>query len=381
MAVYSWRRRPTRHFGEVWVPFAQVDLQGPDGRFQAFAVQVDSGATVSLLRRSVADLLGIDLESGRRVDLTGIGGGRTTAYVHDLPTRIEEKWPPIEVPFAIATVESTPNLLGRLGVFDQLQVDFDVSLRQTTLSAPWLDEADRRVWNFLFEVETSILKRLPGSDLSEPLRKAANKMISRASLLLASAAGLVKLHRHYSAPLLIRALFEVAAQFEYMMQDSETRARQYLDFEHVTRYLRERAFLTKANGPIGDMLRRSPQRKEGEKKVEAEFEKVRPRFLNKKGKIWKNWHGLQFRQLVGRLQSSGVDWQTEYELWWKDFSAWAHADPFGEDRPQRGLADKGSDVLLQCYPYYSRMLLKISEKLILTNEQYQFLKEAARGLA
>ena len=63
MAVYSWRRRLTKHFGEVWVPFAQIEIQGSEDHFQAFAMQIDSGATVSLLRRSVAALLGIVLEA------------------------------------------------------------------------------------------------------------------------------------------------------------------------------------------------------------------------------------------------------------------------------------------------------------------------------
>ncbi len=57
MPVYSWRRRPTKHFGDVWVPYAEVEIQKTDKQFQAFALQVDSGAVVSLLRRSVADVL------------------------------------------------------------------------------------------------------------------------------------------------------------------------------------------------------------------------------------------------------------------------------------------------------------------------------------
>ena len=43
MPVYSWRRRPTKHFGEVCVPYAEVELKQADGRFQAFALQIDSG--------------------------------------------------------------------------------------------------------------------------------------------------------------------------------------------------------------------------------------------------------------------------------------------------------------------------------------------------
>ncbi len=138
MPVYSWRRRPTKHFGEVWVPYAEVELKQADGHFQAFALQIDSGAVVSLLRRSVAGVLGIDLESGRRIDLASVGGGRTNAYVHEIPSRFGDGIE-VTVPYAIAEIENVPNLLGRRVVFDELQVDFDPSLKETRIVAPWLE--------------------------------------------------------------------------------------------------------------------------------------------------------------------------------------------------------------------------------------------------
>lgn len=60
MAVYKWRLRHTEHFGDVWFPIAHVELWSRDHGFEAFAFQVDSGAIVSLLRRSAA---------ARKVDL------------------------------------------------------------------------------------------------------------------------------------------------------------------------------------------------------------------------------------------------------------------------------------------------------------------------
>ena len=50
MALYKWRRRQTRFFGETWVPVAQIELRSNSGAFQAIALQVDSGAVVSILR-------------------------------------------------------------------------------------------------------------------------------------------------------------------------------------------------------------------------------------------------------------------------------------------------------------------------------------------
>lgn len=124
MAVYKWSRRSSRHFGEIWIPLAYVELRKADGAFQAVAMQFDSGAVVSLLRRSAADLLGLDYKAGRKVSLGSVGGSSTVAYVHDVTTRFD-KATELAVPFAIVETESVPNLLGRLGVFDRFQVDFD----------------------------------------------------------------------------------------------------------------------------------------------------------------------------------------------------------------------------------------------------------------
>lgn len=76
MSFHKWRRLPTKHFGEVWVPLAHIQLQANDGKLHALALQIDSGAVVSLLSRSVADLLKLDLESGDRVELSSVGAPR-----------------------------------------------------------------------------------------------------------------------------------------------------------------------------------------------------------------------------------------------------------------------------------------------------------------
>lgn len=223
MVLHKWSRRRTRHFGEVWVPLAHIELRLSDSNFQAFVVQIDSGAVVSLLRRSVADLLGMELESGRRVELGGVGGARTVAYVHELFTRFSETIA-FPVPYAIAHTESVPNLLGRLGVFDRLQIDFDASVRETGFAAPWLNDEERDIWRFVLDTAKHIEQRWEQLDLGEPARRAIAHFYNHASRLVAAVTGLVKLHRTHEGPILVRAMFEVAAQFEYMMQDPEERA-------------------------------------------------------------------------------------------------------------------------------------------------------------
>lgn len=133
MAAFSWQIRPTVHFGQVWVPILPISLQAIDGSFQTIALQYDTGAVVSLLRCSIATLLGIDRLSGRPIELTSVGGASTAAHVHHIMTKFEGLAPQA-VPYAIADNENVPNLLGRLGIFDTLHVAFDPSRRETVIT-------------------------------------------------------------------------------------------------------------------------------------------------------------------------------------------------------------------------------------------------------
>jgi hypothetical protein len=114
MPVFAWRNEPTRHFGEQPVPFASVGIKDPNERWRTFSLIVDSGAVVSLLCRSVGDLLHIPIESGQRVTVTGVGRRENEVFVHKLVARIGEG-PELPTRFA---------------------VDFDPSRRETRFSVP-----------------------------------------------------------------------------------------------------------------------------------------------------------------------------------------------------------------------------------------------------
>ncbi|MCG3130959.1 MAG: hypothetical protein FLDDKLPJ_01733 [Phycisphaerae bacterium] len=135
MAVFKWDHLSTRHFGEVWSTFASLELRAVSGRFYTFTARVDTGAVVSLLRRSCAAILGLELTSGKRVDMSGVGSGSIFAYLHEIPLRFDGG---VVFPtsFAIAEVEDVPNLLGRHGVMDRYQMTFDPVRRETAIKLP-----------------------------------------------------------------------------------------------------------------------------------------------------------------------------------------------------------------------------------------------------
>ncbi len=134
MAEFAWRRRMTPHFGEQWVPFAELNVKSTAGRWRTFSVPVDSGAVISLMPRSAAELLGIQPNVGESIELTGVGGATRRYFVHRFETRIGDH-PQFEMRIAVADSENVPPLLGRLDVLDRFQIEFDPLLAHTRISA------------------------------------------------------------------------------------------------------------------------------------------------------------------------------------------------------------------------------------------------------
>ncbi|GMU81762.1 MAG: hypothetical protein AMXMBFR47_16330 [Planctomycetota bacterium] len=132
MATFPWHKSKTDlFFGDTWVPLVKLRLLSGDGFARSIWFLVDTGAPISLARRSVAELLGIQLAAGVRQKLRGVGGGVTTTFVHPVRFELDRRAWTIDIAFADS--DSVPNLLGRHGVFDQLSFRLDARKKQTTL--------------------------------------------------------------------------------------------------------------------------------------------------------------------------------------------------------------------------------------------------------
>ena len=132
MATFAWRVRETEHFGQQWYPFAEVKLFTVRQRWRPFAFQIDTGAVITVLRRSAAEHLGLLLTGGVPIKLGGVGGPPRLYYVHRLTARIAER-AHFELRVAIADSEGVPNLLGRLDFFDRFRMEFDPATHRTSL--------------------------------------------------------------------------------------------------------------------------------------------------------------------------------------------------------------------------------------------------------
>ena len=74
---------------EQWYPVIDVAIRGK-ARQRSFKALIDSGASFSVFRPEVADLLGINIDKGRQIYLEGIGG-RILGYFHECKMSIDNK--------------------------------------------------------------------------------------------------------------------------------------------------------------------------------------------------------------------------------------------------------------------------------------------------
>lgn len=131
-------RVPYREFREkdgtklYWILFnvqlAQLKPGSPQTR-NAECV-IDSGATTCLFDSTLADALGLDLKSGVRQRMTGIGG-QEEIWLHDVMLHIPGG--PVQITACFKENLGIGGLLGLNGFFEHFVITFDPALKVCTL--------------------------------------------------------------------------------------------------------------------------------------------------------------------------------------------------------------------------------------------------------
>ena len=104
-----------------YFPVINVVLQGPK-RTEIFTALIDSGASFSVFRPEVAEVLGIQIEKGKQIYLEGIGG-RILGYIHEVNLAIGKKFFKCKIVFSKELTISF-NLLGRNNFFKPFIISF-----------------------------------------------------------------------------------------------------------------------------------------------------------------------------------------------------------------------------------------------------------------
>mgnify|MGYP002154995958 CR=1 FL=1 len=108
-------------FGEVLIPVAKIFLRGREEI--GVDVIVDSGAVISIFPRSLCDLIGLVFEDGKRASVRSATGEEIRIRIHRVGIRVGNFV--FDARVAFSEVENIPYVLGRLDVFDEVEVRFE----------------------------------------------------------------------------------------------------------------------------------------------------------------------------------------------------------------------------------------------------------------
>ena len=99
--------------------------------YEEWRFVLDSGADFTLVPRSAAELLGVDLSGARKMTARGIEGSGVSAQLAEITLRIGDV--EFGVPCLFSSNENTPYLLGRMGLFSRFNITFDNRRRKIVL--------------------------------------------------------------------------------------------------------------------------------------------------------------------------------------------------------------------------------------------------------
>ena len=102
------------------------------GKKREFVALVDSGASISVFRGEIAEILAIPIENGEETFLGGVGG-RIKGYIHRVKVEIAGKRFVCPIVFSYEYLVSV-NLLGRQEFFKKFRIIFEEQKRRIILN-------------------------------------------------------------------------------------------------------------------------------------------------------------------------------------------------------------------------------------------------------
>jgi len=113
-----------------YFPVVELVISFKD-KFIRTSALIDSGATTSIFRSDIAEQLGMKIEQGKEVYLSGVGG-RIKGYLHRVKIEVAGKKFTCPIIFSYEYTVSL-NLLGREGFFKKFVIVFDEGKKKMEL--------------------------------------------------------------------------------------------------------------------------------------------------------------------------------------------------------------------------------------------------------
>lgn len=119
---FDFKKEESKIFGPILRPVARVVLVNKNVEVPEYPY-VDSGADISLIPKSVGDLLEFKIEENDNIEeIKGIGERGIPIIIKRIKMKIGEK--EFETRIAWALIEEVPLLLGRIDVFNLFDIYF-----------------------------------------------------------------------------------------------------------------------------------------------------------------------------------------------------------------------------------------------------------------
>lgn len=107
--------------GTIFIPVAKIFLRRKEEI--GVDVVVDSGAVISIFPRSLCDLLGLVFDNAQRGSVRSATGEEIFIRIHKITMRIGDF--SLHPRVAFSETENIPYVLGRLDVFDEVEIRFE----------------------------------------------------------------------------------------------------------------------------------------------------------------------------------------------------------------------------------------------------------------
>ncbi len=110
-------------------PIVEIAFPYKKGEWISLFLVIDSGATISALPKSDAEMFGISLDTGIRLLISGVGGEKIVGWKYQITARLGGK--DISFPVVFIDNEFSPRVLGRAGIFNRFTIIFEENRQRT----------------------------------------------------------------------------------------------------------------------------------------------------------------------------------------------------------------------------------------------------------
>jgi gag-polyprotein putative aspartyl protease len=132
MAKFSWLPIPDKRLGTVYFPLCDVEIQNTYGEWETFTFKVDSGADMTLMEENNYYSLGYHFDDIKEIEFGSIHDRKFSTIIGNLNMKIGGHTIN-NVPVAFSKKPIKTLLLGRLKIFDNFEICFDNTKKQTII--------------------------------------------------------------------------------------------------------------------------------------------------------------------------------------------------------------------------------------------------------